>query len=537
MNRASFDVQTILMERFPKIALMSHSWEEKPIVSEPLPQFEVGRAQAIYFYGIGKGEIYFFLSSWLKENEKRRLILLEDDPGIIASFLKGEKAAQILCDPQVHLEWISATSAFDLSQKFPFERIEVIGLASKRKWKKFRLELLRKTALSHGFKTDREHGYQPFENFLKNLHFLPSSFYANPMKQAFSNIPAVVCGAGPSLQKAIETLKKLQGKVILIAGGSTIAALSSHGITPTFGMAIDPNLEEYRRFRNSFAFEMPLLYSTRVHPDIFQTCNGPFGYMRSGIGGMLELWIEEVLGLQDPFIGEELSDEAMSVTNSCIAWAHFLGCNPIVLSGIDMAYTEGRHYAPGVVDQQPLDFKKLDLEKSAADRILNRKARDGKRIKTAVRWIMEAASISQFAKKCPHTRFINTTEGGIGLKGIEYVPLEEISACFTEQPIDSLVSSKILESKMPENTAVELKNQIKELKASLLRVIESLEVLTGQKKGSKALAELEIEEEIATLYLFYDVRKIFDIDAQFWQKWLELAEKYAKVFHSVSSYS
>ncbi len=516
----------LFVERFPTLGLQLGSWSAKKPSKEILPPIHLEREEVFYFWGLSD-EVYFACKEWLKKGENQ-LVFLEDDSGIIASFLQNQTALEILSNPQVHIELFSKKAADieTLANRFPVRRMEFSGFTSKKNLKKIRLEFLRKTALAHGLYMDRLHGHQPFHNFVENLAHLPSSFYANGLKGAFPDVPAVICGAGPSLESTLNTLKTLENKALIIAGGSTLAALSSKGIQPHFGMAIDPNLEEYRRLKNSFTFEVPLLYSTRVHPGIFRTCNGPFGYMRSGIGGLLELWIEEELGLQDPLLGDFLSSETVSVTAICVAFAQFLGCNPILLNGIDMAYTGGARYASGVMENEKIAFEAIDREKSAADRIIRKRDRQGKTVYSAVRWIMESASLSHFAKMHPKVRFINTTTGGIGFKGIPFMPLEEAVLSFEKRDLRAQVFESIQECPMPTSAAEKIEEQMEMLGNSLGKVIESLEILAGEKKGSQALAELELQEEIAALYLFYDIRQILKPGPTFWQKWLELARKY-----------
>lgn len=515
----------LLMDRFPALGLMVLAAEGKKKPEELVPLVYPGKAEVLYFYGLAE-EIYVQCKQWLKNPEKQ-LVFLEDDLEIIASFLHSSRASEMLSNFQVHIEFLGDIEA--LAQRFPVKRVEVAGLASKKKLRKLRIELLRKTALAHALQIDRLHGYQPFYNFVKNLSHLPNSFYANGLKGAFPNVPAVVCGAGPSLERTLDTLRKLENKALIFAGGSTLAALSSQGIMPHFGMALDPNLEELRRMKNSFAFEVPLLYSTRVHPDVFRTTNGPFGYMRSGVGGVAELWIEEELGLLDPLLGDFLSPETISVTGICVAYAQFLGCNPILLNGIDMAYTGGSRYASGVAEQEKIVFDAIDQEKAAADRIVRKKDRSGKTVVSAVRWLMESASISHFAKKHPEVRFINTTLGGIGFKGIDYLPIEEAVMNFEERNLREGVFQKIDDCPMPANTAEKILEQMNELKASLARVVHSLEVLAGEKEGIRVLHEMEIQEEIATAFLFYDVRQILKNGPLFWRNWLNLAREYQRM--------
>ena len=419
-------------------------------------------------------------------------------------------------------------------ERYPVQHIEAVALPGYpiSCFRRFRLELQRKTTLSHSLFLDRLHGYQPFENFVRNVPRLQGAFYGNGLKDAFQGMPAIVCGAGPSLQEAIPLLKELDGRALVIAGGSTLAALSSQGYVPHFGVAIDPNLEEYRRFRNSFCFECPLLFSTRVFPAIFRTCSGPFGYLRSGIGGAPELWLEEELGLTDPLLGKHLSDESISVTAICLAFAQHIGCSTILLSGVDLAYTGGRRYAAGVSDEATR-LQELESAKSVADRIVRKKDKQGRFVHTAVRWLMEAASISHFAKKHPEIRWINTTSGGLKIEGLEEIPLSQANSLLLAEPQDlrKQVARAIARAPMPQPKT----DLLQELKGSVLSVIGHLEILSGRKKGSKALAELELKEELAGSVLFYDMEKVLEQASRVsalpkWERYLEIANKYNQRF-------
>lgn len=533
------DTQTdnfaLFSERFPKYALLVPQWEPKSIPKTTFGEDveALSDVEILYLFGLGDGSFYARLSSWLHQDPERQLIILEEDEGILAAHLLQD--APWLSDLQVDFELLPKNKDFlfqELSEKYPAKHIEVFGSP------KDRLDLLRKSTLSHALFTDRLHGFQPFENFVRNVPRVAGGFYANGLKNAFRGVPVIICGAGPSLKLAIPLLKKLEGRALVIAGGSTLAALSSHGYQPHFGVAIDPNLEEYHRFQNSFCFECPLLFSTRVFPGIFHTCNGPFGYLRSGIGGAPELWLEEELKLTDPLLGSHLSDESISVTSICLAFAQHIGAGPILLSGVDLAYTGGRRYAEGVTEEK-LQMKDLEKGKNSPDRIVRKKDKHGRFVYTAVRWIMEAASISHYAKKHPEIEWINTTDGGLPIKGLTNMSLEEAAKKFLHQQWDlrGKVAQQIALHPMPS-----LPPLLTELKLSLERLITHLEILSGKKRGSKALAELEMREELATSILFYDMPKVLEQtlsrkvrergearEAAGWMLYLQIAQKHLGV--------
>lgn len=538
----------LFMERFPKMAFSISEWTYKEVLPESISHCKVGKAEAIYIYGLGCGAPYFQLQKWLREDPNRVLIFLEDDIQVLSYFLQLQLSIDILSDLQVHVEFLNRNEdeIKSLAEKFNFHRIEIFAIPSKQGkfFETLKLQIFRKTTLSHAIQMDRVHGYYPFENFVKNAFRMPKSFYANGLKNAFKGLPAIVCGAGPSLNEAIPLLKTLSDKAILIAGGSTLAALSSKGVPIHFGVAIDPNLEEYRRLKNSFALETPILYSTRVHPSLFQTCNGPFGYMRSGIGGILEVWMEEALQITDSMIGEKLSSESLSVTTICTAWAEFIGCKTILFCGVDLSYSEQRRYAEGVGCEDDFSFSELDAENSAADRILRKKDNRGRPVYTATRWVMEAAALGDYAKKHKKISFFNTSEAGLKIPGVPFLSLSEISETILNKSydIESMVREKIVSSPMPENTLQIIEEKLQELGKSIEKVVEYLEIITKKKSGSSALAEMELDEELSLDLIFYDAMDRFGKlserkgalwkDSR-WERFLELARKYQKVmaFH------
>ncbi|MBI3900695.1 MAG: motility associated factor glycosyltransferase family protein [Chlamydiia bacterium] len=528
------DHYSLLMERFPKLALLlPHlgSKREKEKLS-----LSPGSLDLIYFYGLGCGEAYEALSDWLFSDSKKRLVFLEDDLSAMASFLHQPIAKEILENQQVTISLVEDLE--EVIEEFPSTHIDCLMLPSKDGFffKELKERLLRKAFLAWAQHLDRMHGYQMFENFLNNLTILPESFYANRFKGKFQGVPAIVCGAGPSLQPLLPFLKSMENRGLVIGGGSTLAALTSQGVMPHFGIAVDPNREEFRRLKNSFAFEVPFLYSTRLFSQCFQVCNGPFGYMRSGIGGVLELWIEEALGLEGSLIGESLDGEALSVTSICLAWAQFLGCNPIFLTGVDLAYTGNSRYASGIeLISSPFSLS----AELGVDRRIQKENPHGEIVETAIRWVMESSCFSRFAKTYPDHTFFNLSQKGLGFETIPYLPIEEAEEKFfnREWNLREKVSQEIFQASFPLDTKDLIEKKIEELKKSLDEVIACLVILAGEKKGSCSLAELELRDELAFSLLFYDAEKILVRDLvlqkkeeSLWPSFLSLARKYKLVF-------
>lgn len=530
----------LFMERFPALGLLAYSFPCGPDSREDFSSWpkKFLDYQALYVYGLHE-EAYQRIKLWLHENSARSLIFLEDREAAIGGFLHRPLAADLLKDPQVDIHFLPRGKPLEaalqsLAEKYPVSRLEVISLPSRKTsfFRSLKLKLFRKTTLTQAIWLDRCHGHQIFFNFVRNAPHVELSFYFNQLQKAFANVPAIICGAGPSLTKAFAALKTLENRALIFACGSAIAALSEAGIQPHFCVAVDPNEEEFLRLKNGFFFETPFLYSTRVHPSVFSTLSGPFGYLRSQFGDVSQLWLEEEMELKGPLIGSRLSTESISVTMMAVAAAEWLGCNPIAFAGLDMAYTSGKRYSSSVGAQQTSKEAKQKLQ-TASDRVILKKDQKGKKVYSAVRWVMESSSLSKYAKNHPDTRFINTTEGGIGFKSISYQPLEELIDSFQEEyDLRGWIHAKIMEAPLPN---ISISSKLDELKQSLLKVIEHLSILAGQKKGSTVLAELDLKEELAFSVLFYDISHWLghflknQPSLEKWPAFLEIAQNYLAV--------
>ena len=490
----------LFVDRFPRYALHLPFWEEVPLLksAKVSPQ---ANTEVLYLLGLGDGSAALALESWLKENPKRRLIFLEEKAGRIAAFLRLDHAKEVLKNSQVELFELTPQLLDELAWRYPYNIEIKAGSKEKKGLARLRLELLRKTAIAQAFFLESTQGNLLFSNLVKNLRRLPTSFYVNEMKGAFSGIPAIICGAGPSLASSFEELKKNEGRALIFAGGSAIAALAKQGISPHFALAIDPNADELERLK-SCNIQAPLLFTLRLLSDALVLAKGPTGYVRSAFASASELWLHEAMGLEGALIGEDLPLEASSVTLFAVAVAVHFGCNPIILDGVDLAYTEGKRYADGVMahgEKQPLQ---------PMDQRLFKKDRLGRRVQTAVRWIMEAEALAAFAKKQNSFSWINCTQGGLPLRGFQQSSLSQVLKGIYKKDLEKLVQSAM--TPISKSVCEKAFLKIEEMKKSLISVVGYLDqICTGK---AVALAEIELEEELAWKLFFSHLKNYLSVE-------------------------
>lgn len=502
-------------------AMQLHSQDELEKFQKNLHLSEL---EVLYIYGIGLGVHLRILKSWLEENPRRKLVYLEDDLYVLDAAARfGE--IEIFTHPQVFVRFIESSRKWTSMLKqcaveFPTTRLDfksIEAYASKKKIAQLKLRLLRLSGLVDTYFSESIHAHIIHRNLLENLKQLEVAFDVQGLKDRFKGVPAVICGAGPSLKTSIETLKSLEDRVLIFAGGSTITALGNLGVVPHLTLAIDPNKEEVDRFEASVMQEVPFLFGHRLHPEVFHTFNAPLGYFPTKTGGSAEGWVQKQLGLNEETFCGELGPEALSISTLALALAYAMGCDPIVFVGIDLAYTGMHRYVPGVIQQKGIDPSSLSLPREQLETMLKRKNASGDSIYTLVKWVMEADVFSKFAKKHRDRKFFRIGTQGLPMKGIPAVTLEEIAAQFAIESRDLLGDiHQIVQTFQFQNLGKdkidtlkkELLESVKRCEELCLKMIEEVQSLKNVSifpTGKMIALEMAFEEENAHPCLFESV--------------------------------
>jgi len=445
-----------------------------------LPNIEV-----LYVFGVA--EDFSPLTKWLAQKTSRKAVILEDNLGALAAL--WEIAEDLLSHPQISIRFLSKKRKIELAAcvaDFPNESFDVAGIAPyQRRLPALKLELKRQTVVWNSLLMESLHAPYFYRNLLSNLTQLPRSFLLNTWRDRFRGVPAIICGAGPSLEVLAPLLKQLEGRALIIAGGSALSALSHLGIRPHLGVAVDPNPQEYDAVKGCTARDIPLLYCSRVSPRVFEVFTGPLGYVRAGTGGALESYFEEKLGIEVPKIGSDLSAESLSVTTLSTAIAHTLGCDPIIFAGVDLAYTGNQHYAPGV-----------STPKASPPFSLKRKDCFGRPVATKIEWIMEAASLSSFARLHQDRSFYNAS-GGLPMKSIPHFDLQTL---LHGKPRDFDFSAKLMKIPAPKPFLQELLESLKRCHALTLKLSQ-----VSRESGHAVVLQYDLEEESAYIPLLREI--------------------------------
>lgn len=490
----------------------------------------------LYVYGIGLGYYYEAAQQWLKDNSSRQLVFLEEDQGVLYRLLETEKGSEILKNPQVQIVYFESSledkALFnELSWRYlndPFT-VSCLNLYQEANPQGFlqlhhllSYNLIQKKAFVEEY---LQYGVAFFRNFYPNLLELPKSYFGNGLFGEFKQVPAIICGAGPSLNKNIDQLKELKDNALLFAGSSALNALIPKGILPHFGVAIDPNKAQLPRVDVAKPYQIPFFYRQRLFHEALQAISGPRLYL-TGTGGYdIAQWFEQELKLE----GDNL-DEGHNVVNFCIEIAHALGCDPIILVGVDLAFTNEQPYADGVTTHLKLTEDDFKTDNDFESQPLLKEDINGSPIHTLWKWITESEWITEFAQAHPEISLINATEGGLGFKSVVNKTLKDVSHLYLrgkESSLDQRIQTAISKHALHSVEPARLIELVKTLQSSLDRCIDLFTKLLTESHHLEeqiqqdlpypdslqttaiSLLESDIEEEVAYQFILDTFNQIY----------------------------
>lgn len=312
----------------------------------------------------------------------------------------------------------------------------------------------------------RERGVDRLQNLLRNGRHFPNAYPASGLFGSFNHVPAIICGAGPSLDQAVPYLRLLREKALIFAGGATMTRLSQLGVQLHFSAVIDPHPPRDID-REHGSHETPCFFQSRAHPEKLDPLQGPL------------LWTP---GCEQDFFEEEWFDGGWNVSTYLAAIACHLGCSPIILVGVDLCGDQKQLYS-GQLDESG---ELLQLPSGS---------------KTKRDWLLAARYLSEFAKKHPEVEWINASDG-IEFGGFQTRRLEDVS--FESQfDINGMIHAGLagLESgimKSFDRQAIrESLSRVSGICGQLMQELEKNFPNVPDRDGEYTILEIEIEREEA----------------------------------------
>jgi len=497
-----------------------------------------GRPVTFVVFGIGMGHTVRGLRAFTTAP----LVVFEPDPGILRSFL--ESGPNDLSE--VHV----VCSLHELTQLWPRlsngkQSVTVVNTPGYRELFPEQAAQLREEVaqlVQRGGVNDATHRLRArvwIQDVFANIDLLREHPTFLALARQYRGVPAFIVGAGPSLGKNGRHLAEAAKKGIVIALNSSARALDSYGVEPQV-LACMESIDVSHLFEHvSYIDRVARAISVTAHPRSLRTGRGPLLPVFEGIQ-------QQNVPLSELFGHNGLSVSG-SVSTLAFALAERLGCSPIVFVGQDLAYTDGKAYAPGTAyqesrvrlgsDGQTLEHDWCETLKSThnqgENKMIDREplrevvawGGEGKVMSTigfsAVRSWCESASVT-LAENRPETRLVNATEGGARIAGFEELRLVDLLATLPEREITAASLRRDAERAQPPLTGEQLANWCDKYGSLAKKVRHAARRI--RRVGEASLSALERNEaskvsqgfqklEIAELALTEAVRRMPFVDA------------------------
>lgn len=398
----------------------------------------------IVVFGLGTGHTL----RDLRARTEAPIVVYEPDPGILKTLLSHGPADLVGVD--------IVCNSHDLSQLWPqlahreasatLVKTPGYPAAFAEEYEKVHdlvVQLVQRTGVNDN--TYKKRARLWLECVFDNLELLCESPMFLGLEQRYRNVPAFIVSAGPSLGNNGALLAEAAQKGIVIAVNSSARAVHRYGAEPHVLACVESIDVSHLLCDVPYLDRCIRAYSLAAHPRTLRYGRGPLLPVYEGLP-QLDPPLLELTGFRGlPVCG--------SVSTVAFSLAQRLGCSPIVLTGQDLAYTDGRAYAPGSVYEDSRvrvseDGHELLHEWSDALKQTNRDAvapihereplervpawggtgsvASGIGFSAIRAWFETAAQT--LVREAPEQVLVNATEGGARIEGFAERRLSEVLA-------------------------------------------------------------------------------------------------------------
>lgn len=178
------------------------------------------------------------------------------------------------------------------------------------------------------------------QNFQSNLGAVQRNPGVSSLKKKFKNLPGIVVGAGPSLDKNIQLLRQAKDKAVIIASDAALKPLIEQDIFPSFVACLDPQEDIAKFFKGVSTQGMILVAPSIIHPKVLDLWEGGvvfYSKFAPDIPALTEIQ------KQAPHLGH--LTPGGTVLSIAYDLAFQMETNPILFVGQDLSYPRKKTYS------------------------------------------------------------------------------------------------------------------------------------------------------------------------------------------------
>ncbi len=294
----------------------------------------------VIFFGLGGG---YHILPYLNDPDIHHILIIEKDKNILRKIIENIDLTNIFSDRKTDL--LVDPDIIDLQNKLAekynpsiFGNLSIVQLKNRVKTETVFFENLFMDikiildSVYDDFAVQAQFGKRWFRNTLMNLSYAEE--YSKPISPS-SRI--MIAGAGPSIEKQLDTLKANRDKSLLIATDTVLPYLSGKQITPDIIISIDCQHITYNHFMGIGYSDIPVVLDLSSQPYISRKFKNR-SYFSSG-----HPFSRYIATYWKYF--PVIDTSGGNVGHSAVSLAKSLGAREIELYGLDYSYPKGKPYA------------------------------------------------------------------------------------------------------------------------------------------------------------------------------------------------
>lgn len=271
-------------------------------------------------------------------------------------------------------------------------------------------------------------------NTLRNLPLIAQGADPADLGGQFDSVPAVIVGAGPSLDRNLPALRTLADRALIVSTDTAWHPLAAANVDPHLVIGVDPTTTNGRHLasvpsrRDTWVLAEGSVDPTALRPLVGRTAtfrlaaHHPWPWLQS-------------LGLERTAV-----DVWGSVLTAAYSLTVGFGCDPIIFVGADLGFTDQRPYCRGTAFEhdwarytaQGISLREVWQNTLSARELVTEPGVRGEGVLTAPHLVEVRNWLLERAGEAPR-RVLNATLGGIlHGPGVEQVTL---AAALDSQPI------------------------------------------------------------------------------------------------------
>lgn len=258
--------------------------------------------------------------------------------------------------------------------------------------------------------------FNGFRNNYKNIEALMKSNSIDEIKDKYKDKPAIIVASGPSLQKNVKYLKDAQGKALIISCDASLRACELNNVKPDAVSSIERDKPTYDYYYKDRKIDknIVLVGPTVLWPQIYEEYEGKTIIMSKNNEGEEGWWASHFENIKYVNQGQSCATVAFAVAKEA-------GCNPIILIGQDLAYTDGKIHS----DITHTEYEGENNEDKMDIDEVYMKDYDGNPIKSNWIYSMFKSWFEYQILISPELKVIDATEGGAYIEGSKVMPLKD----------------------------------------------------------------------------------------------------------------